>query len=54
MLLSIDGQTSVKIKNGQSITVERANNNVRLVKWKDKSYFDTLRTKLNWGVGGRS
>lgn len=54
MLLSIDGQTSVKIKNGQSITVERADNNVRLVKWKDKSYFDTLRAKLNWGVTGRS
>jgi len=54
MLLSIDGQTSVKIKNGQSISIERANNNVRLVKWKDKSYFDTLRAKLNWGIGGRS
>ncbi len=54
MLLSIDGQTSVKIKNGQSISIERAENNVSLVKWKDKSYFDTLRAKLNWGVGGRS
>ena len=54
MLLSIDGQTSVKINNGQSIGIERADNNVRLVKWKDKSYFDTLRAKLNWGVGGRS
>ncbi|MCH7954558.1 MAG: NAD(+)/NADH kinase [Candidatus Marinimicrobia bacterium] len=54
MLLSIDGQTSVKIKNGQNISVERAKNNIRLVKWKDGSYFDTLRTKLNWGVGGRS
>ena len=54
MLVSIDGQTSVKIKNGQSIHIERAENNIRLVKWKDKSYFDTLRAKLNWGVGGRS
>ena len=54
MLLSIDGQTSVKIKNGQNISVERAKNNIRLVKWKDGSYFDTLRTKLNWGVCGRS
>jgi len=54
MLVSIDGQTSVKIKNGQTIHIERAENNIRLVKWKDKSYFDTLRAKLNWGVGGRS
>ena len=54
MLLSIDGQTSVKLNNGQSILIERAKNNVRLVKWKDKSYFDTLRAKLKWGIGGRS
>ncbi len=54
LLLSIDGQTSVKLKKGQSVSIEQAHNNVRLVKWKDKSYFDTLRAKLNWGVEGRS
>ena len=54
LMLSIDGQTSVKIKKGQSVSIEQAHNNVRLVKWKDKSYFDTLRAKLNWGVEGRS
>lgn len=54
MLLSMDGQTSVKIRKDQSVTVVRAENNIKLIKWKDKSYFDTLRAKLNWGVGSRS
>ncbi|MCH7495300.1 MAG: NAD(+)/NADH kinase [Candidatus Marinimicrobia bacterium] len=54
MLLSMDGQTSVKIRKDQSVRVVRAENNIKLIKWKDKSYFDTLRAKLNWGVGSRS
>lgn len=54
MLLSMDGQTSVKIRKDQSVTVVRAENDIKLIKWKDKSYFDTLRAKLNWGVGSRS
>ncbi len=54
MLLSMDGQTSVKIRKDQSVRVVRAENNIKLIKWKDKSYFDTLRAKLNWGGGSRS
>ncbi len=54
MLLSMDGQTSVKIRKDQSVMVVRAENDIKLIKWKDKSYFDTLRAKLNWGVGSRS
>lgn len=54
MLLSIDGQESVKIKSDQSISISRAEENIKLIKWKDKSFFDTLRTKLNWGVESRS
>ena len=54
MLLSMDGQTSVKIGNDQSVRVVRAESDIKLIKWKDKSYFDTLRAKLNWGVESRS
>ena len=54
MLLSIDGQESVKIKSDQSISISRAEENIKLIKWKDKSFFDTFRTKLNWGVESRS
>ncbi len=53
-LLSMDGQTSVKIGKDQSVRVVRAESDIKLIKWKDKSYFDTLRAKLNWGVGSRS
>jgi len=54
MLLSMDGQTSVKIRQDQSVRVVRAESDIKLIKWKDKSYFDTLRAKLNWGVGSIS
>ena len=54
MLLSMDGQTSVKIRQDQSVRVVRAESDIKLIKWKDKSYFDTLRAKLNWGGGSIS
>ena len=54
MLLSMDGQTSVEIGKDQSVRVVRAESDIKLIKWKDKSYFDTLRAKLNWGGGNRS
>lgn len=54
MLMSIDGQESLKINSKQSISISRAEENIKLIKWKDKSFFDTLRSKLNWGVESRS
>lgn len=54
MLMSIDGQESLKISSKQSISISRAEENIKLIKWKDKTFFDTLRAKLNWGVESRS
>jgi len=36
MLMSIDGQESLKISSKQSISVSRAEKNIKLIKWKDK------------------
>jgi NAD+ kinase len=48
--LSIDGQVSVPIENGDCIECELANYRVRLMREKNgQKFFDVLRTKLHWG-----
>jgi NAD+ kinase len=54
VFLSIDGQDSQPLEIGDSILVTQAENSVRFVKSPSKSYFEILRTKLNWGVANKS
>jgi NAD+ kinase len=54
VLLSADGQEESLLKPPVEIVVRRAGYPVRLVKWKDRSYFDVLRAKLFWGADARS
>jgi NAD+ kinase len=50
VLVTVDGQVSKVLRPGDTIRVRQANQRVRFVISKDQSYFDILRTKLNWGV----
>ncbi|NDC38743.1 MAG: NAD(+)/NADH kinase [Proteobacteria bacterium] len=52
--LIIDGQHSIELKSGDRISIARAKNRVKFAKSPSKSYFEILRTKLNWGVANRS
>ena len=52
--LIIDGQHSVELQAGDRISISRAQNRVKFAKSPSKSYFDILRTKLNWGIANRS
>ena len=45
----IDGQIAVKIHTGDKILVRRSSAEFLLAASSDKSYFEVLRTKLNWG-----
>lgn len=47
--LTADGQTEKLIEPPASVTVRTADHTVRLVKRKERSYFDVLRAKLLWG-----
>jgi NAD+ kinase len=54
VLLSADGQEEVLLARAIEIVVKKAAYRVRLVKRKDRSYFDVLRAKLFWGADARS
>lgn len=54
VLVTVDGQVSERLRPGDVVQVSQAKQTVRFVISDDKSYFDILRTKLNWGVPNRS
>jgi len=49
-VLTIDGQVAFKLKSGSSVLVRKAKHSVNLVKFRDRSFYDILRTKLHWGA----
>jgi len=51
LFLSVDGQESTALLPSDEVRVTRSPNTVRFVRSSNKSYFDILRTKLNWGLG---
>ncbi len=54
VLLSADGQEESLLKPPIEIIVRKASYPLRLVKRKDRTYFDVLRAKLFWGADARS
>ncbi|MGB2770378.1 MAG: NAD(+)/NADH kinase, partial [Candidatus Zixiibacteriota bacterium] len=48
-VLTIDGQVAFKLKSGSSVLIRKAKHSVNLVKFRDRSFYDILRTKLHWG-----
>jgi NAD+ kinase len=53
VFLMIDGQDNVELQSNDTVAITRARNKVKFVKSPRKSYFDILRTKLNWGIRNR-
>ncbi len=54
VLLSADGQEESLLRPPVEIVVRKASYPMRLVKRKDRSYFDVLRAKLFWGADARA
>jgi NAD+ kinase len=48
MVATADGQVSVEIRQGDTLTVRRSRRSVRLLHLEGTSFFDTLRRKLHW------
>jgi len=46
--LTADGQVMVKLKNDDKVRISRNPWPLRLIKVSGRSFFETLRTKLNW------
>lgn len=51
-LVAIDGR-SESFQEGTTITIRRAAHDIKVMKIHYKNYFDTLRTKMMWGVDNR-
>lgn len=53
VIVTVDGQVSELLQSGDIVKVSQARQTVKFVVSREKSYFDILRTKLNWGVPNR-
>lgn len=49
-ILTVDGQITHPIKSGDEIVICKAGHTVNLITFPEKSFFEILRQKLNWGV----
>jgi len=47
--LTLDGQEGTAMKAGDTISVQRSESVVRLVRVVDRTFYDNLRDKLHWG-----
>jgi NAD+ kinase len=50
LILTVDGQEVRGLGHGESVTVERGDQQVQLVRFPGQSFFSTLQRKLNWAV----
>jgi NAD+ kinase len=49
IVVTFDGQAAVRLEAGDTIEIRRAAYQVRLVHTSDRTHFDMLREKLQWG-----
>ncbi|MGB5295892.1 MAG: NAD(+)/NADH kinase [Thermoanaerobaculia bacterium] len=47
--LTLDGQEGTQIEFGDTISLRRSEDVVRLIKTSDRTFYDSLRDKLRWG-----
>lgn len=47
--LTVDGQVGTHLRTGDRVTCRKSNDQVVLLRLKNKNFFDVLRTKLKWG-----
>ena len=47
--LTLDGQKGVLMESEDRVSIARANERLKLIQPKRKSYYEILRNKLKWG-----
>lgn len=52
-LMSLDGN-SVTIKNQEEVLISKANFMVKVIKFEDNNFLDTIRNKMLWGIDKRN
>jgi NAD+ kinase len=49
VMLTMDGQVGVPLREHDTVQVQQAAARIRLVRFPDRDFFSVLRTKLKWG-----
>ncbi|MBN1293929.1 MAG: NAD(+)/NADH kinase [Candidatus Latescibacteria bacterium] len=49
--MAVDGQSFIDVPEGCEVILKRNNESVKVARFRDKTYFDILHTRLRWGVG---
>lgn len=52
--ITVDGQASIDLQHGDVVKVTKAPNMLTFARSPSRSYFEILRTKLNWGIANSS
>jgi len=52
MALAVDGQVNEYLESTAKVVIQKAPYKINMVNFMDSNYFNTLRTKLGWGVRG--
>ena len=54
--LSVDGQVSQQFSKNEEveIVIHKAKHKIKWIRHKNRTFYDLLRTKLNWGVDKRT
>ena len=47
--LTVDGQTGMPLEDGDRLRCRKSEHKVRLLRLREKTFFDVLRSKLKWG-----
>lgn len=48
--LTLDGQIVIGVREGEPVTIQKANFKLRFVTFQESSYYKLLKSKLHWGV----
>ena len=48
--MAVDGQSFINAPAGCEVTIKRSKGRIKIARFKDKTYFDILHKRLNWGV----
>jgi len=48
--MAVDGQSFVNVPTDSEVVVKKAEKPVKVARFRDKTYFDILHTRLKWGV----
>ncbi|MCG2715260.1 MAG: NAD(+)/NADH kinase [Candidatus Marinimicrobia bacterium] len=51
--LMVDGQKRVSLLNAVKVEIHKANFTLKIIRFRGDSFFQTLRTKMNWGLDAR-